>query len=157
MLGVPMILKNPWTLNAFILVEDEVINIVEQHAQKSGTSLEAGGILLGYRRGKHLHITSATEPASNDKRSRFRFERDIEPHQGIARQHWLSSNQKIDYLGEWHTHPETNPSPSQLDMTEWRKVLESSRNIFAFLIVGSERKHWLGAGRQAVVRQAETV
>ena len=42
------------------------------------------------------------------------------------------------YLGEWHTHPEPNPRPSSLDITEWKKTANYNEDMLLFLIVGQE-------------------
>ena len=158
MRGLPMILgANPFDTDGLILIEASVIDFVGRYAQRSIASTEAGGILLGHRKGKHLHVVRATEPATADRRSRFKFQREIEPHQTIATQAWRQSGQTMDYLGEWHSHPESNPHPSNIDLTEWKKIVSRASECFVFLIVGNANEHWLGAGRERTVLRAKGV
>lgn len=99
---------------------------------------ESGGILLGHVRGENLEVLEATVPTIWDKRMRYLFERMPFGHQLLANDRWTASNGTVRYLGEWHTHPEDWPSPSQLDLTEWRaltKKRKDKRDMLA-LIVG---------------------
>ena len=152
MLGV-----NPFDAGGVILIETTVLNFITGYAQQSSCSTEAGGILLGHRKGSHLHVVCATEPSPADRRSRFRFQREIEPHQTIATQAWRQSGQTMEYLGEWHSHPESNPHPSRIDLTEWKKIISRANECFVFLIVGNANEHWIGAGRDRSVLRAKGV
>jgi integrative and conjugative element protein (TIGR02256 family) len=45
------------------------------------------------------------------------------------------------YLGEWHTHPEADPTPSSIDRADWKLRLARDRidaDFVFFLIVGLE-------------------
>ncbi|MCE5364418.1 Mov34/MPN/PAD-1 family protein [Pseudomonas anguilliseptica] len=86
------------------------------------------GILLGHVRGMHLEILEATEPAPNDRRFKYFFERMIDGHQAISERRWRDSNGLIRYVGEWHTHPEDSPTPSGLDISEWQMLAGSRRD-----------------------------
>jgi integrative and conjugative element protein (TIGR02256 family) len=152
-----LIATNPFDLEAAILVEAAVMSSILSYAQRSSGSTEAGGILLGHRRGKHLHVVRATEPSRADRRTRYQFQREIEPHQTIATRAWQESNQTIDYLGEWHSHPESNPRPSGTDLSEWKKILNRTGDRIVFLIIGNSSAHWLGVGHGRAVMQAKAV
>ncbi|WP_322882205.1 Mov34/MPN/PAD-1 family protein [Pandoraea sputorum] len=109
-------------------------------------ALEAGGILLGYRRGDHLHVSCATTPQVGDIRSRYAFQRQAQSHQKIARELWASEGMIVDYIGEWHTHPEQKPTPSHVDTDAWRRVCANRLTPLIFLIVGNTDVLWVGAG-----------
>jgi len=51
----------------------------------------------------------------------------------------------MDYVGEWHTHPESGPAPSSLDFCEWRKICKRRKEMMLFLIQGTEAV-WMGVG-----------
>jgi integrative and conjugative element protein (TIGR02256 family) len=36
---------------------------------------------------------------------------------------WKTTGGEVDYLGEWHTHPESIPSPSGIDQHEWSRLM----------------------------------
>jgi integrative and conjugative element protein (TIGR02256 family) len=44
------------------------------------------------------------------------------------------------YIGDWHTHPEKNPTPSWIDKRSYKKTLKTivlQTNFVVFLIVGN--------------------
>lgn len=109
-----------------------------QHRQ-TGSRLEAGGILLGFRRGSHYEIAQVTVPAKTDFRSRFLFSRGPRSHQKAATKWWRSNAEKGDYVGEWHTHAEPEPLPSGIDRAEWTKLVSGRGETatMVFVIVGT--------------------
>lgn len=95
---------------------------------------------MGYRSGQHLHVLYATVPMPLDKSSRISFERLDPGHQLAVTKAWKESQGRIDYLGDWHTHPQLNPSPSGIDYTEWAKLGSTLNKPLLFLIVGERAK-----------------
>src|ERR1700730_6975363 len=67
---------------------------------------EAGGVLLGRYRGPHIEIMNCTTPLPEDLRTRFSFVWQDKGHQKAAIKEWLESGGSINFVGEWHTHPE---------------------------------------------------
>lgn len=137
--------------DGFIIVTAAVLNQVSRHRQIVAKDHEAGGILLGARRGRHIDITFATTPKRGDKRSRTDFHRLSPFHQSFALRAWRRLGCKLDYVGEWHTHPERNPSPSPIDRAEWGKLMRSRRAELVFMIVGNSGV-WLGLSNGGVVK-----
>lgn len=109
-----------------------------QHIQSSDADCEAGGLLLGSVHGAHLLIEQATIPTAWDKRFRYLFERMPFGHETIALSRWTASQGTIRYLGEWHTHPEDDPHPSDLDRSEWNRLsaLRQDNRPMLAVIVG---------------------
>ena len=138
-------LPHPSIEDGWILVENTVMGVISQHIQTRPDSLEAGGILIGYRRANHLHIVALTEPHPQDRRSVTSFERISPFHQEQALVLWKQSGGQLDYLGEWHTHPERKPSPSGIDKREWRKLYFRRLTPLIFIIAGTEG-YWYGMG-----------
>ena len=122
---------------------DSVIDVFREHVQLHATDGEGGGILLGNVRGQHIEVLQATAPTKWDKRLRYLFERLPFGHRDLAETMWLESGGTVRYIGEWHTHPEDHPTPSQLDRTEWQKLAEKRRDKRSMLvvIVGREGLH----------------
>ncbi|WP_157275116.1 Mov34/MPN/PAD-1 family protein [Dechloromonas agitata] len=141
-----MIWPNPFETDGKVLIEGAVIDLVLDYQQRGSSTPEAGGIFLGYRRGIHLHIVQATTPQPRDRRMRYRFDRYDQFHQAIASKQWEESDGTVDYVGEWHTHPEVNPSPSSLDISEWGKIHRTRQFPMIFLIVGLAESLWIGLG-----------
>lgn len=105
--------------------------------QSGFRSKEAGGILLGYRRGPHIEVVEASTPLPGDIRKRHRFERCDAGHQAFSDFHWKSSHGLITYVGDWHTHPERTPTPSPVDCCEWGKLKSFYCEPLVFLIIGT--------------------
>jgi integrative and conjugative element protein (TIGR02256 family) len=124
-----------------IYLHDKVDNLIQSFWQLRPDDLEAGGILIGKRRGQHLEITVASPPQADDKRSRCKFVRSPTGHQEIADERWVASEGEENYLGEWHTHPEVNATPSELDLREWKKLARKNEEPLVFIIAGLERSY----------------
>ena len=87
-------------------------------------------------------IDNATVPGLDDVSTRTTFHRQLEPAQTIVDASWKLSGGTVNYLGEWHTHPEPIPWPSGIDLENWARIVqqchfESSALFFA--IVGQSR------------------
>lgn len=110
------------------------------HIQVNDSDCEAGGLLLGSVHGTHLLIEQATVPTARDRRFRYIFERMPFGHETIALTRWTASQGTIRYLGEWHTHPEDQPNPSNLDRSEWNRLSAERLDKRAMLAVIVGRK-----------------
>ncbi len=119
---------------------DAAIETFSQHIQFQDNDNEAGGILLGSVHGPHMLVDQATVPTEYDKRFRCLFERMPVGHETIAINRWTTSKGTIRYLGEWHTHPEDNPSPSSIDRAEWYQLAVKRRDKRPLLAVIVGRK-----------------
>lgn len=138
--------------DAKLLIEDSLLASLAPFKQIASFESEAGGILMGYRRGAHIHITEATFPTKDDVRSRFRFFRHATHHQRVALQRWKETDQTLDYVGEWHSHPEDDPVPSLIDLKHWREIAANSHRPMIFVIVG-RLSNWIGVGHFDEVSQ----
>ncbi|HEY0995611.1 MAG TPA: Mov34/MPN/PAD-1 family protein [Gemmatimonadaceae bacterium] len=114
---------------------------MQAHVQRRCWSSEAGGILLGrvLVAGDQVVIDEVTVPGPQDRRSRFRFFRAERPAQAAVNAAWARSGGELNYLGEWHTHPEDDPMPSSHDRADWRRLVSIQRyeqSSLFFLIAG---------------------
>lgn len=130
---------------AMLLIEPRVLERLAPFRQMATSAPEAGGILMGYRRGPHTHVTEATLPTARDVQRRFGFFRHATHHQRVALRRWKESSETMDYVGEWHTHPDDDPSPSGVDLKHWREIAQASSKPMVFLIVG-RLSNWCGVG-----------
>lgn len=132
-----------------LIIDGSVIGKLIQYQQNKPNDYEAGGLLLGrhLKDCLHLAVDYISEPQRGDKRSRYGFFRG-KGHQKTAHKYWESSNGTCAYLGNWHTHPEPYPTPSQTDINDWLNVLKNDiyeGNSLYFVIVGtSEIACWEG-------------
>lgn len=110
---------------------------------QTGSLPEAGGILLGTVHENGVLITKATKPSRADCRMQYFFQRNETGHKLIARRNYDASNGTVRYLGEWHTHPQDVPSPSTLDILEWRKLARKrvDQRPLLTVIVGRSALH----------------
>ena len=129
----------------FCLIEigDQAFADMRRYRQIATSAPEAGGVLLGARRGPHFEIVEATAPQKVDLRTRFSFVRTGNVHRKLARRQWKKSGQKHGYLGEWHTHPEFSPTPSLVDRLGWQALFKQIRQPLIHLILGTaEARLW---------------
>lgn len=119
-----------------VILHDEAIRLIQDYRQLNSRDDEAGGVLIGSQRGSHFEVTVATPPQPGDKRSRYSFKRNPDGHQQIITQRWSSSGKVESYLGEWHTHPEPHPTPSGIDLREWRKLSAAHADPLLVIIGG---------------------
>lgn len=131
----PLALIDPGS-GRLVVVSALVIELVARYKQLKAGDPESGGILIGLRRGEHFEITAATMPQVDDKRARFRFERVERGHTEALKKLWTVSMGAENYLGEWHTHPEDHPSPSSIDVSEWKRAVKLHNQPLVMLIVG---------------------
>lgn len=129
--------------NQRLIFVDEAVQQMLTFRQRSWWQTEAGGALLG----RHLLDTDdivvdeVTTPQKSDRRSRFSFFRS-KKHGVIAQSRWLEEASTLAYLGLWHTHPESDPTPSGVDRNDWNQALSSDTfdgDRLFFPIVGIER------------------
>lgn len=127
----------------YVIFDKAVFYGISSFVQSRGFRREQGGLLLGQRKKETLHITGCTFPGRLDGRSRFRFVRRDPKHQTIAYRKWLDTGRTTDWVGEWHTHPENYPSPSNTDCSTWQNQCKKQMNAMTYLILGMS-DNWLG-------------
>lgn len=125
-----------------VVIMSSVVERLHYHRQISPFSLEAAGVLIGERRENHLVIHAISEPGPGDFRTRFAVVRKGPHHQALVDELHLKSGGTMNYLGEWHTHPERFPTPSITDKASWQKDITSSEPMIV-LIVG-QISMWCG-------------
>ena len=142
-----------------VKISPEVIEKTFKYVQDSDEKLEGGGVLLGrfLVNSKNIIVDKVTEPMAGDIRKRNFFKRGEETHQKIINEEWEISNGRCNYLGEWHTHAEKYPTPSNIDLIEWKKKLHndvfSSRYLY-FIILGiNELRVWEGDRRTLKIKR----
>ncbi|BCM09623.1 hypothetical protein MAFF241647_39800 (plasmid) [Ralstonia solanacearum] len=104
----------------------------------------------------HLHVSMMTTPQPGDIQHRYGFQRQAQKHQNIALEQWKAERETMDYIGEWHTHPESEPTPSSIDKREWRRICNARNEPMVFLIAGTRNVLWIGVGRGDALRGTAT-
>ncbi len=95
---------------------------------------ERGGVLAGYRSGRRWVITHVSPPSARSLGGLFWVRRDRRDAQRFINRVFTETNGTVNYLGEWHTHPEAKPTPSACDRKMLSDLLTISRLEIAFLV-----------------------
>ena len=119
--------------------------------------LETGGIIVGtLNSGPIITITDVTTSQRKDVRHKFRFLRAANGHQSIMDRLWQESGYRKMYLGEWHTHPESIPSPSGVDVRSWQSIARKKHNTpWALFIILGQQTFRLWTIDNGVVKELE--
>jgi integrative and conjugative element protein (TIGR02256 family) len=116
----------------------KVVKNVRRYRQTAFWRREAGGQLFARISGDCWVIEAATGPRRSDIRSRFGFHSDRLAEQVEINALFLN---ELHYVGDWHTHPELTPTPSQTDLHSMLKMVRASSHElpgFLMLIVGTK-------------------
>lgn len=134
----------------FIIVNEAELKKIRRFRQFAGQN-ESGGTLVGtiYSRKhltslceiQHVEITGFSLPNNDDIRSRFSFIRRGKHHLEFIKKSRVEGSGFVDYLGEWHTHPEEHPTPSSTDLLSWKKDFN---NQMAIVIIVGTVSEWVG-------------
>ena len=96
---------------------------------EAGSSVpdETGGILLGYWtvEFKEAIVLYAIGPGPCAIRSPAKFYPDGEYHWKVIEQIFTTTNGKVTYLGDWHSHPQGGRNLSWLDRSTLKKIAQT--------------------------------
>jgi len=117
-----------------VIFEDVVLLQMYRHAQTQLWDREAGGQLFSPEpHVSEVVVSVATGPHRKDKRTRYQFVPDL-PSATRDRETQFAMGRHA--VGLWHTHPEDNPVPSDLDCTTTRQYLDAfNGEMYGFLLV----------------------
>ncbi|WP_426939764.1 Mov34/MPN/PAD-1 family protein [Pseudarthrobacter sp. S6] len=123
-----------------IWIIPEALALIGEEAIRSRDGLETGGILLGTDDGREIVVRHAGGPGAKAHRESNRFLRDLAHAQQLAELAWKEDQSQ--WIGEWHTHPSGDLSPSNYDLEAYARHLhdpELSFRRFLTIIVGLTR------------------
>lgn len=116
-----------------VSIGPEALTTFDAHRQRRFYQREAGGQLFARVRDDDWEIFAATGPRSRDRRGRFSFRPHRASEQEEIFQHYALG---LDYVGDWHTHPEDMPTPSPDDLSSIAEVVRrSTHHLPGFLLV----------------------
>ncbi|OOV87851.1 ThiF family adenylyltransferase [Oceanospirillum linum] len=112
---------------------------LKSYRQEGSSDVESAGLLIGYGKDSTYTLYRITSPQKSDIQSRAYFKLDPAPHQKIVDEYFSSSDGLLGYIGTWHTHPQSIPSPSNLDLNDWlvHESENQDRQLF-FIIIGTD-------------------
>lgn len=125
----------------FVVIEPLAVNRMRSFRQIDLAAHEAGGVLIGERRGCSFVVKDVTTPFAKDNSSRFRFVRRAFHHQLAVIDANRRSGGTSNYLGEWHTHPQDHPYPSSIDLKNWKSSLCGQKPCLV-AVVGRDSDWW---------------
>lgn len=121
------------------LLQDKIFRSMLRYVRNS-EDMETGGILIGsYSQDTSTAIvTKITGPPKDSRRGFSWFERGLKGLQKLLNKRWLNHEY---YLGEWHYHPLSAPTPSFQDLYQMR-VISSSKSYHCpepiLMIIGGD-------------------
>jgi len=125
-----------------LCVSESVIDIWKKHRQVNADMHESFGVMIGSQENEPVSVVieDVTTPLQKDRHSRSNFLLIDKGHQKAVDAAFKKSNGILGYLGTWHTHPENNPNPSAIDITDWHQCIKRNpdRKLF-FFVVGIEK------------------
>lgn len=141
-----------------LYINESVVCKVNAYRQMNREDCESGGLLIGRTdiHGK-TRIYEITEPMKKDLRNRFAFKRLDKRHLEEVK---IANDRCLYFKGNWHTHPQSIPTPSWLDVLSWKKAIKESKpgeskHIF-FIIIGTDKiKAWCGNMMSGQIEELE--
>lgn len=133
-------------------ISDKVISNMKLFLQNKPFINESGGVLLGYKVKKQdvIIIDDLSLPDKKDESSVVKFIRKSISHILKIKKASLDNSFCI---GNWHTHPVSNPYPSLTDLSTWKEELFKCKSSFGFqvyIICGIDGfRVWLGEEKTA--------
>lgn len=118
-------------------ISSEVLDYLALHRQTRFWHREAGGLLFARIVGNDIFIEEATGPRPSDQRTRYSYRGDRQAEQAEIDERFLRG---LDYVGDWHSHPERRPRPSRADDRAMASRVNGSQHqlkAIAFLIIGT--------------------
>ena len=119
-----------------VVLNELVVRHLARHRQLRCRRLEAGGQLFARFDGSEIVIVEATGPRRRDRRSRTSYVPDRRAEQKeIEERH----GRGLHFVGDWHTHPEARPTPSETDVRNIADCFKRSThalNGFILIVVG---------------------
>ena len=122
-----------------IEIKEEVLEQLREYTQTEGCEL--CGVLTGSQIDDKTFRISKVSPPCVASNSRCGCVRDAQKGNAFIVQDYEQSEHTRVYIGEWHTHPESHPSPSPTDISSIVSNYHTSSLVLPILvmvIVGTE-------------------
>lgn len=119
-----------------------ILDWTERSRRRRGPRVETGGLLFGERddAARVLWVTDVSGPPPDSRASAKMFLCGVEGTQETNRGKREHSHGSVQYVGMWHTHPESAPLPSSTDLDAMRRLTsraDPSPARVLLLIVGT--------------------
>lgn len=129
--------------NLKIIIKEQVVDDIRKYYWLN-IKYETGGILLGKfnRESKSIEISEIYELKINFF-SKVLYKRCAKKAQKIIDKRWKETQGTINYIGEWHTHPNMLALPSKVDINSLKEINEKVKKILPctiLMIAGKDEK-----------------
>ncbi len=124
---------------------DSALRQMLQHC-RDAAAMETGGILIGhYSDDRRLAVVEqVTGPPEDSRRFLATFLRGVKGLQTLLDRLWRSHRRY--YLGEWHYHPRSAPTPSPADLSQMDSIANSDDYAcpepILFILGGDPPERW---------------
>jgi integrative and conjugative element protein (TIGR02256 family) len=119
--------------------------------------METGGVLLGYRVDEQLVVTAMITGGSEGLRTRTSYRPDLDWQNARIAEHYERSGRRDEYLGDWHSHPDTETAYlSSDDRAVLKKIIRTPQARCPSPVMGvlaGERFSWRMSAWSAELRQ----
>lgn len=145
--------------NFNLSISEVVLNVFMKYIQDDNKSPESGGIITGKIYNNLIEVLNCSEPSESDISSRYNFSRSFKTAQSFINEKFEKSNGEEIYLGEWHTHPEDIPTPSNTDVNSFIKTINKNRlnSKLHFMIIIGRVSIYIGIYLNKKFKQKVTV
>lgn len=119
--------------------------------------LEVGGVLLGWRDGEHRIVTGLVGPGPKSLHGRHAFVPDHLWQVDQIRKAFTETGGDLDYLGDWHSHPNGAAQMSAMDDSTLSRIARRVANPLMAIVAGGPSDWQFGgwsANRRALFRRA---
>ncbi len=123
-----------YAINKIIFSKAAVDKVSEEIGKYS--DVETGGVLFGMIKDGVGHVLKSTDAGPKAIRERFDFKCDPDYIDMLIDMEYANSNGTSQYLGEWHSHPQVIPAPSDVDLNSLDEIASSSESLALLVIVG---------------------
>lgn len=134
-----------------IIIPEDVI--CELSKYYTDNTKEVGGILLGRFAGKMVYEITEIACVNSQYNTRIHYQRDVKKAQSIINKRWDETKGEINYLGEWHTHPNMHASPSTTDMKSLSAIMKQVGQVLPvvmLIILGANNKTSLSVRKENI-------
>ena len=151
----PMVYREKkWFYREHCFVLPESIKQQLNNFRQTDTGVpESGGLFLGRRIVGATDCISdeITSPMAGDVQKRALFFRG-EGHHLRHIEYWRNTDSTGQLLGTWHTHPEIDPTPSDIDYRDWAAIVKRcgkfNKPLFFMIIGQNVVRLWIGMRRR---------
>ena len=126
-------------------IKESVVSILSSFRQVTGN--ERGGVLTGSIISDDTYrVSNVSEPCLFLNASdRCSYIRDASKANKFIKEDFEKSEHTRVYSGEWHTHPEDEPTPSSVDLNSIKEIYQKSELVIdgvVLVIVGLKSNYY---------------